>query len=431
MSAERTFVAGEPLPVSQVLAYGALGLPLAFAALPIYVHAPKLYAGDLGLSLATVGGVLLAARALDAVTDPLIGAISDRHAHRRLLILLALPLLAIGMVALLAPPADVGAGWLAAAVIAVTLGFSLATINYNAWGAEAAEVPPDRTRLVASREACALFGVVLAAALPTVMAQDSATGLARLLWVFLPLLALCAAFSLLAAPRPRAISNRSGAMLPALAAALRHRPFALLLAVFAVSGIAAAIPASTVLFFVADVLDAERWSGAFLVLYFLAGAAGLPLWVRIAERIGKLRAWFAAMLLSVVVFAWAASLGNGDLLAYGLICVFSGFALGADLALPPAMLADLLARDFSRGPSRAGAWFGWWNFVTKANLAIAAGISLPALAWLGYAPGGGGQEGSLFALALVYAGLPCIAKLGAAVLLWQLRHQLDFEGRLR
>ncbi len=50
------------LPVRSVLAYGALGLPLAFAALPIYVHAPKLYGDDLGLSLALVGGVLLASR---------------------------------------------------------------------------------------------------------------------------------------------------------------------------------------------------------------------------------------------------------------------------------------------------------------------------------------------------------------------------------
>ncbi|MDX5445608.1 MAG: MFS transporter [Zoogloeaceae bacterium] len=428
MTAEPVLPAESVQPVRRVLAYGALGLPLAFAALPIYVHAPKLYAGDLGLSLAAVGGVLLLARVLDAVTDPLIGALSDRYADRRLLILLALPLLAFGMLALLAPPSEAGAGWLAGAVIAVTLGYSLATINYNAWGAEAARDPSDRTRLVAAREGCALVGVVLAAALPTVLAEDGATGLERLLWVFAPVLAACAALTLLAAPRPSVQSNHNGTMLRELAAALRHRPFAALLLVFAASGIAAAIPASTVLFFVADVLGAERWSGVFLVLYFLAGAAGLPLWVRIASHIGKLHAWLVAMLLSVVVFAWAASLGGGDLLAYGLICVLSGFALGADLALPPAMLADLLARDFGRGPARAGAWFGWWNFVTKANLAIAAGLSLPLLGWLGYAPGEG-QGDALFALALVYAGLPCIAKLGAAALLWRLRHQLDFEGR--
>src|SRR5690606_33943281 len=146
----------------------------------------------------------------------------------------------------------------------------------------------------------------------------------------------CAALTLLFAPRAAVVAHRNGVILRDLLAALRHAPFAALLAVFAASGIAAAIPASTVLFFVADVLGAERLAGGFLVLYFVAGAAGLPLWVRIAARVGKLHAWLGAMLLSVLVFGWAATLGAGDLAAYAVICVLSGFALGADLALPPA-----------------------------------------------------------------------------------------------
>lgn len=156
----------------------------------------------------------------------------------------------------------------------------------------------------------------------------------------------------------------------------------------------------------------------------------MPLWVRVAASLGKVRAWLASMLVSVVVFAWAVSLASGDLVAYGVICVLSGIALGADLALPPAMLADLLKRDFPQGHARAGAWFGWWNFVTKANLAIAAGIALPLLGLFGYAPGVT-AGGALIALAVVYAGLPCIAKLVAAALVWRMQHQLDFEGRLK
>jgi hypothetical protein len=46
-----------------------------------------------------------------------------------------------------------------------------------------------------------------------------------------------------------------------------------------VNGIAAALPATLVLFYVADVLQAEAWSGAFLALYFVSGVAFLPLWV--------------------------------------------------------------------------------------------------------------------------------------------------------
>ena len=46
--------------------YGALGLPLAFVALPLYVVLPSHYAERHGVSLTTLGTVLLATRALAA-----------------------------------------------------------------------------------------------------------------------------------------------------------------------------------------------------------------------------------------------------------------------------------------------------------------------------------------------------------------------------
>ena len=418
--------AGASLSLSALLAYGALGLPLAFAALPIYVHVPQLYADGLGMSLAAVGLILLGARIVDALTDPLIGWASDRLAGRRALIVAGLPLLALGMVGLLAPPQGAGALWLAALLVMVSLGYSMATISYNAWGAEVAATPLGRTRVVASREGFALVGVVLAAVLPSVLAGSGgeAGGLARLSLVFLPLLAIGGAWTLLAAPLPPQRARGHRPVLRDLAAALAYRPFARLLAVFAANGIAAAIPSATVLFFVADVLQARELAGLFLVLYFLAAALSLPLWVAISRRVGKLRGWLAGMVLAIAVFAWAGMLGSGDLWAYAVICVLSGAALGADLSLPPSILADLLARSAPAGESRAGASFGWWNFVTKANLALAAGLALPLLAALGYTPGGTDGAGTR-ALALVYAGVPVVLKLGAIALLWRWREALE------
>ena len=207
-----------------------------------------------------------------------------------------------------------------------------------------------------------------------------------------------------------------------LRAALGEPAFARLLAVFAANGIAAAIPSATVLFFVADVLQAEALAGAFLALYFLAAAAGLPVWTRLSQRVGKLRAWLAGMALAVAVFAWAGLLGSGDLVAYACICVLSGLALGADLALPPSLLADVVGRH-GRMES-TGAYFGLWTLATKLNLALAAGLALPLLAWLGYAPGTRGAD-PLAALAFVYAAVPCLLKAAAALAL------VRFDARWR
>ena len=412
---------GGRLKPVQVLGYGVLGLPLAFAALPIYVHVPKLYVDDLGLSLSLVGAILLGARVVDALTDPLFGWLGDRFGRRSLWIALALPALGLGMVGLLAPPAGAGPLWLLALLVLACAGYSLASVNYHAWGAELAATPGERTRVMASREGFGLIGVVLAAALPGVLAGSIDAGLQRLALGFVPLLVLAAGLTVWLTPGWGAHPAEQTRPWPALRDALRRPAYVRLLVLFGLGGLAASIPASTVLFFVQDVIGRPEAAGALLAAYFIAGAAGLPVWVRLSDRLGKVHAWMLSMGLAVVAFVWAATLGPGEVWAFGLICVLSGLALGADLALPPAILADQLREQgVARG---AGASFGWWNLVAKGALALAAGVALPLLDALGYRPGEAGGQGRE-ALALVYAALPVLLKICSLALAWRWRHRL-------
>jgi GPH family glycoside/pentoside/hexuronide:cation symporter len=252
-----------PLPTRQLLAYGALGLPLAMAALPVYVHVPRLYAEAAGMSLSLLGALLLAARLLDAGIDPLLGGWSDRTSSRRRLIGLALPCLALGMLALLHPPTVAAPLWLLASLVLTYFGFSLASVAYQAWGAELGRDAGERTRLTASREGFGLIGVILAAALPGLLANDLAQGLSGLAQIFPLLLLLLASWTFLGSPPSVARPQASGNLFGDLRAVLNDRRFRRLLTVFVVNGVAAALPATLVLFFVADVLQAEAWSGAF------------------------------------------------------------------------------------------------------------------------------------------------------------------------
>jgi Na+/melibiose symporter-like transporter len=61
-----------------LLGYGGLALPVAALNLPLYVYLPTFYSAELGLDLAVVGSVLLLARLLDTVIDPVMGELSDR-----------------------------------------------------------------------------------------------------------------------------------------------------------------------------------------------------------------------------------------------------------------------------------------------------------------------------------------------------------------
>ncbi len=398
------------------------------AALPIYVHVPKFYADTLGMSLAGIGAILLAARIVDALQDPLFGWWSDRTRSRGgsrwVFVGAGAPLLAAAMAGLFHPPAAGSAGlewWLVANLVLVYTAFSLVTVSYQAHGAEIADDIAQRTRVTAWREGFALAGVFLAAALPELLRQSlgDREGYSRFSMLFAPLVLAAAFLTIRGSPEPHASRPPQGtAALGSFVLPLRNAPFRRLLAVFVLNGIAASIPATLVLFFIEDVVHRPDLAAAFLIAYFAAGAAGLPLWVWLARRIGKARSWLVAMALSVVAFAWAFLLGPGDVAAYLAICVLSGVGLGADLALPPSLLADVIDADEERGAGRnEGAYFGLWSLTTKLNLALAAGIALPLLQGFGYAPGAANSPQALFVLAAVYALMPCALKLLAAVVL--------------
>ncbi|MEP7154605.1 MAG: MFS transporter [Betaproteobacteria bacterium] len=417
-----------PLSNWRLFAYGLTAVPLAMAALPIYVHVPKFYADVMGLNLIAIGGLLLAARIFDAVQDPLLGYWSDltrdRRGGRWLWVALGTPFLALGMLGLFRPPQWDAAAltwWLMAMLLLVYTAFSMVQISYQAYGAEISDQPNERTRVTSFREGLGLIGVFLAAALPEILSksQGPREGYATFAIVFIPLIVVMVAISIRASPRTvlhtkAAAENAFRTMLKPLRNALFNR----LLLIFMFNGIAASIPATLVLFFIEDVVQRPDLSAHFLIAYFAAGALGMPLWVWLSARLGKGRAWCVGMVLSIAAFVWAFMLKPGDATPFMLICIMSGLGLGADLALPPSILADVIDDDDRKGLGRnEGAYFGLWNLVTKMNLALAAGIALPALALLGYQSRVTTDPKTLLYLSAVYALLPCLLKAVAALAL--------------
>ncbi|MGJ7567109.1 MFS transporter [Variovorax sp. GB1R11] len=403
------------------LRYGLLGLPLAFVALPLYVLLPNHYARAFGVPLATLGAVLLGARLLDALIDPLLGRLSDRlHARSPRAVLgfgafaAGVLLLGFGLLffpQLLVDPARHAVLLAAAAVLlAVTYaGYSMLSIAHQSWGAMLGGDAVQRGRIVGWREGMGLVGVVLASVVPTV------AGLPAMVALFGVLLAVG---WLMWTQAPRPVRTPAPHATADLRLPLRRPAFRRLLAVFVLNGIASAVPATLVLFFVQDRLQAPAsLEPAFLGLYFVMAAASIPVWLRIVRRFGLARSWLGGMCMSVVVFAWAGAMGAGDAVPFLVVCALSGFAIGSDLVLPSALLAGIIAEAGDQ--PNAGAYFGWWNFATKLNLALAAGLALPLLGLAGYVPGAR-EATALQALSLAYCLLPCVLKVAAGLALWAL-----------
>lgn len=404
------------------LAYAALGVPLAFVSLPLYVNLPYHYASALGMPLPMLGGVMLGVRMLDAFIDPALGRISDKLFGLGEKVAWGAAaagsaLLALAFAALWLPPsrdASSVAPWLAIALLLCTLCYSGVSIVHQTWGTRWGGGPKLRSRVTGWREAGTLVGVLLASALPSWLGWNATSAtLASLLAVGLVGLHRVREpdpFPQASAPGGRGLSSPG-------ASPWRHAAFRRLLAVFMLNGIASAIPATLLPFFIADRLQLASWQAPLLLGYFGAAVLGLPLWVRAAARWGLSPVWRAGMVASVAAFSVTPWLGRGDGAAFAVVCLLSGLTLGADLALPGALLTGVIQGTGSSQRDE-GIYLGWWACATKLNLALAAGLALPLLSAVGYSSGTTAPAG-LQALAWAYGGLPCLLKLAAVAALWR------------
>ena len=396
--------------------YGLFAAMLAAAGLPIYIHAPKFYVDQYGLSLTALASVLFVLRLVDVVQDPLLGWLSEKtRSVRGAMVSFAVIILGLSMWGLFAVVPPISALWW----FALTLGglfssFSFLTICFYAQGvAKADAMGAGHVRLATWRETGGLLGVCVAAITPTVLVG----------FMGRPFVGFALGFAVLclagwSSMRKEWSGGRAEneAATPAGFAVVLKDPIARrLLTVALVNATPAAVSSTLFLFFVESRLDALGWEGPLLLLFFLSAAISAPLWGFMAQRFSPKTTLLAGMVLAVVTFAGALLLGSGDVALFAVVCIASGAALGADMTLLPA----LFARRLSKIAPNAGQAFGVWSFVTKFTLAFAAVALLPLLEQSEFVAGQiAPPDQALWVLSYLYAGVPCVLKLVAIFLLW-------------
>ncbi|MEM7631349.1 MAG: MFS transporter [Pseudomonadota bacterium] len=399
-------------PPHRLPAYAVFAALLSAAGLPIYIHAPKFYVDEYGVSLAALGAVLFGLRLLDVVQDPLFGRLSEVLRGRRgLAVLIGCTVMALSMLGLFAvPPLLPPLIWFALMLTGVFSAFSFLTINFYAQGVVKADTLPGdgHLRLARWRETGALLGVCVAAIAPVMLGGLMGA----------PFAGFAVGFAVLALVAIVMMSGEWGDTgLPpsiGLRAVLRDALARRLLLIAFVNAAPVAVSSTLFLFFVESRLEAPGFEGPLLLLFFLSAACASPIWGRLAERFGVKPVLLSAMVLAIFSFGGALLLGSGDWLAFAVICTLSGATLGADLTLLPAVFATRMARI---SPS-ASEGFGLWSFVSKFTLAFAAVTLLPALQNAGFdSAAATNPPEALALLTLLYAAVPCGLKIVAIALL--------------
>lgn len=440
----------EAPPLHYYPAYALPGMVLAAMGITFYVYLPKHYADAAGVNLTLLGAITLGARMWDAVIDPLIGSLSDRTrsrwGRRR-------PWYAAGTVPLVAafylllnPPAGMpewgAAAWLAVVTFAFFLFWTAVTVPYEALGAEITFNYDARTRIIGAREAAILVGTLLASILPLAVdwmwppgasPEGVRTRFAVLAAAYGLMLPLCVAWCALAIPERRLTKSQepAGAVLGGLRDMLKNRPFAILISSYTIGAFGSNLPALLIFFYVQYVLESSK-GPLFLALYLGVGVLFTPAWFLISNRIDKKPAWLLAMALNTGAFCGVFFLGAGDETAYGILVAVSALGLGGTLAVPASMQADVIDHDeWKNGKRREGRFVGVWALARKLAAALGAGAAFPVLDAAGYVPNADQPESAVFALRVLYAGVPCLCNILAFAVAWYYPITRESHARIR
>jgi GPH family glycoside/pentoside/hexuronide:cation symporter len=424
-----------PVTWARRIAYGLPAFALAVVGIPVYVYLPKFYSDVVGIDIAMMGFILLGVRLFDAVSDPLIGLVSDRtqsrFGRRRPYIMVGGIGVALAMIFLFAPPDDPGTNhtlWFGFWIFTLFAFWTVVTVPYESLGPEISFDYTERTTLFAVRDGLLIAGTLMAAAAPALVgalwgtASSPAGERQKFFWIgiiYAPILiATCSWCVYRIREQPAPIESVHPQSPNRWRGVLQNRPFLILLGAYTISAIGSNLPATLILYYVEYVLRSSR-ADLFLLLYLVTGVAFLPAWIALSRRIGKKNAWLMAMIVNTGVFLGVFFLGPGDEILYGLLVIGSGLGFGASLALPSAIQADVIDYDeLLTGQRREGRYIGLWSVAKKLAAALGIGIGLAVLGSVGYRPNADQPDTVIFALRVLYALVPCLCNIVAIIVIW-------------
>ena len=391
-------MSGPPLGRSLCLTYGAGSIGAGiFSTIPGLLL--LFYLTDTLAVPASIAGLAIVVPKLwDIITDPIVGAWSDRTntrwGRRRPFLLagaLTLPACFIGLFA--APPGEpmVAFVWVVVAFCLAATAFTLFQVPYAAMPAEITTDYHERTTLIAYRMAFLTVGILAGGALAPALVKAGGSGPAGYLQmsVVLSLLTmvamLIAFFGTRHAPRTSAVEHTLG-LRAQIGVAFANRDYRRLLVAYALQCVALGAVLAAVPYFVRYTLGADEGVVTLLFVCLVAPAiVTMPLWTAISRRRGKR---FAYVLAAVIFAVMAASLilaAPGSLALVGAQVGLLGVGFAGLQVFPFAMLPDLIDADArATGLRREGVFTALWYVGEKAGFAAGAWLISSMLAATGF-----------------------------------------------
>lgn len=439
---KKTEIAAQVLPISicvgwamGTISLGALNFAKNYILLFMTTH--------LGIAAFTAGLILTFAKVFDALTDPAMGALSDRTetrwGRRRPYLLIGSFLAALGYLILFLVP-DFSSitytiAYMCVAMCLYALAYTVFGVPHLAMSAEITTNYHQRTYLMSYRAVFAIVGISAGGALVPYLidyfsggVRMSRPGFEGMAVVMSILVFICCILTFLLTSRARFVSrtNEQNYTLPQqFKLALQNKPFFILLTGKVFFMIASNLVNGTSLFYVTYVIgESAAWLGNFFLVMIFGSLISQPLWLKLSKKFGKRDIYYVgAFIFCCGTISWLWATAEEPQLIFLARAFLLGVSGGGMMLVGNAMLPDTMEYDARRtGLRREGVFAGLYSTMEKLAAAFGAGILGLILGSMGFVESTTGiveqPRSAIIAIYLCNAVIPVILTITACAVLW-------------
>jgi GPH family glycoside/pentoside/hexuronide:cation symporter len=393
-----------------------------------------------GLAAALAGAAVMAGKLWDAVTDPMMGYISDRTRsrwgrRRPYLLFGALPMMLTLWFFFTSPGIENPLAltlWAILTLMLLNTASTVINIPYSSLTPELTGDYHERTSLNGYRFGCAVFGTIAGAAAVQPLVQAFAgpgaadplldkrgfSMMGLVLGALMMVVTLITFFGTREKTHTKEDFPTEG-FFATYRAVFTNRPYVILLITYALHLMGITFLQSILVYYTEYIYHRADLTTPAMVLLLVTAMFFIPLSVLVSKRIGKKLTYqicFAIIASAgMIIFFLGHVLGPNFFL---VLMVYAGIGVGFSYVSPFAMVPDAIDFDAVKtGERKEGAYYGMWTFTSKAGQALAVFVSGLILSLGGYIPGAAQPEGALLSIRLIIGPLPALILLGALFLI--------------
>jgi len=395
----------------------------------ISVHMMFFYTDIVMVGSAVVGLVMAIAQVWDAITDPILGYLSDhtpwKWGRRRPYILIGSIPAAFFFFFLFSPPAGLSSKSISVFFgVAFLLFYTSRTVWETPYFALAPELTLDydeRTRLSAYQQVFATFGDILGTMAPVLFVGlflTKRSGYSSLALIVGILVIASAVVTYTGTRENPMLSKQSKLSLgQSLLATLRNRPYRMLVIASTLTAISNYTTIAVIRYVIKYWFVREDLEPYFFGAFFVGVFVSIPLWIKLTNRIGKKAAYIFTMMVYAAILWLILVLRPGDYIYFGVAMVIAGAFNIALWLIPGSIVPDIIEWDqLQVGERREGAYYGIWTLIRKAGIGGAFIIIGYVLDFVGYVPDAEQSGRALLGLRLLFGPIPALLLIAAVLL---------------